>query len=135
MLSVSHVTWNSQPDCFISAEHSYATLKFVYDIGFWFSKIPPLWQNYKAFGDFLRAYLVSGKKLTYFGEFICNLETFLLLYLNIEQIDWKKCKLVTSSSSDLLIKTGETLLIEFALFRIRMRLEVERLKEREKEEG
>ena len=28
----SHVTMNSQSECFISAQHSYATLKFVNDI-------------------------------------------------------------------------------------------------------
>ena len=28
-----HVTWNSQSECFISAQLGYATLKFVYDIG------------------------------------------------------------------------------------------------------
>ena len=32
MVNNGHGTWNSQSECFISAKHSYATLKFIYDI-------------------------------------------------------------------------------------------------------
>ena len=32
MVNNGHGTSNSQSECFISAKHSYATLKFIYDI-------------------------------------------------------------------------------------------------------
>ena len=39
MVANSHVTWNSQSECFISAyTNSFSTLKIVYDLG---SRAPP----------------------------------------------------------------------------------------------
>ena len=34
-INTCHMTCNSHSECFISAEHTYATLKFLYDNGSW----------------------------------------------------------------------------------------------------